>query len=92
MEIRYDPKKNERNIRERGLSFERVAEFKFDSAWFVEDERRNYGETRIRALGYLDGRLHVLVFTVTSTTLRVISLRRANRREVKRYEASKNQS
>ena len=92
MEIKYDPRKCERNIQERGLSFERVNDFEFETAWFVEDRRRDYGETRIRAFGYLDSRLHALVFTVTGEVLRVISLRRANRREVKRYEAATNQS
>jgi uncharacterized protein len=90
MEIKYDPRKNERNIRKRGLSFERVSDFEFEMAWFVEDQRQDYGETRIRAFGYLDGRLHSLVFTLTGAALRVISLRRANRREVKRYETAKN--
>ena len=42
MEILFDPAKNERNIRERGLSFERVAEFDFVSAYFEEDTRRDY--------------------------------------------------
>lgn len=92
MEIKYDPRKCERNIKERGLSFERVIDFEFETAWFIEDHRRDYGELRIRAFGYLDGRLHSLVFTVTAKVLRVISLRRANRREVKRYEAAKAQS
>ena len=92
MEIKYDLNKCERNIRERGLSFERISDFDFESAWYVEDQRRNYGETRWRALGYLDGRLHALVFTLEGEVLRVISLRRANRREVKRHEAAKNQA
>lgn len=89
MEVTYDPRKNERNIRERGLSFERVWYFQFETAWFIADKRRDYGEIRIRAFGYIDARLHALVFTMTDEILRVISLRRANRREVKRYEAAK---
>jgi uncharacterized DUF497 family protein len=85
MEIGYDPAKNEWNIRERGLSFDRARDFDFETALFDVDDRRDYGETRIRALGLLDGRLHVLVFTWTKGGIRVISLRRANRQEVKRY-------
>ena len=86
MEINFDPAKNARNKQERGLSFESVAEFDFESAYFEVDSRRDYGEMRIRALGLLDGRLHALVFVETATGIRIISFRRANKREVKRYE------
>jgi uncharacterized DUF497 family protein len=51
MEIDFDPLKNARNVEERGLSFERVAEFDFNSAVFNLDDRRDYGEARVRALG-----------------------------------------
>ncbi|MGA2902244.1 MAG: BrnT family toxin [Candidatus Korobacteraceae bacterium] len=86
MEIEFDPAKSERNVRERGLSFELTADFDFETAVYVEDNRYNYGERRIRALGYIEERLYALVYTVRGETLRVISLRRANRREVKIYE------
>ena len=86
MEITYDPAKNARNIRERGLSFERAAEFDFETALFTIDNRREYGETRFHALGMLDNRLHALVFTETEKGIRLISFRKANTREVKRYE------
>lgn len=84
--VEFAQAKSERNIRERGLSFERAAEFEFETALFRIDDRRDYGETRIRALGMLDGRLHALVFVETSKGIRVISFRRANAREVKRHE------
>ena len=86
MEISFDPAKNARNIRERGLPFARAAEFDFDSAVFSVDTRRDYGETRFRAFGRLDGRVHVLVFVETASGIRVISFRKANKREVNRYE------
>ncbi|WP_218892042.1 BrnT family toxin [Granulicella arctica] len=41
---------------------------------------------RVRALGFLDGRLHALVFTTRGEDMRVISFRKANRTEVRRYE------
>jgi uncharacterized DUF497 family protein len=86
MEISFDPNKNKHNVEIRGLSFEQVAEFDFESALFETDTRRDYGEIRIRALGYLNERLHVLVFVETANGIRVISLRRANKREMRRYE------
>ncbi|GIX27753.1 MAG: hypothetical protein KatS3mg123_1634 [Burkholderiales bacterium] len=85
MEITFDPAKNARNIRERGLSFERVAEVDFNTALIYPDTRRDYGETRYLALCYLDKRLHVLCFTETETGIRVISFRKANAREARRY-------
>ena len=85
MRISFDPAKSERNVRLRGLSFERVADFAFDSAVFAEDERKEYGEMRIVAIGLLGDRVHVLCFTETDQGIRVISFRRANAREVNRY-------
>jgi uncharacterized protein len=85
MEIDFDPKKNARNVAQRGLSFERVAEIDLLAAHTLIDDRRDYGEVRYRAFGQLDGRLHAVVYTETDAGIRVISLRRANRREEKRY-------
>jgi uncharacterized DUF497 family protein len=81
MEISYDPAKNARNIAERGLSFDRAADFDFDTAKLWQDLRRTYPESRFVAIGYLDGRLHVLVFSETERGIRVISFRKANARE-----------
>jgi hypothetical protein len=85
--ITFDPRKNERNIAERGLSFELVEEFEWDSALVVEDVRRDYGERRFQALGLITGRLHALVFTPRAGRVHVISLRKANQREIGLYEA-----
>lgn len=85
MNIDFDPIKNERNIKERHLSFERAAEVDFNTALVFPDSRWAYGETRYIALCYLDGRLHVLCFTETETGIRVISFRKANAREANRH-------
>ena len=85
MKIDFDPLKNERNIRERQLSFERVNEIDFNIALVFPDARKAYGETRYIALCYLDQRLHVLCFTETETGIRVISFRKANAREANRH-------
>lgn len=87
--IIYDPKKNERNIRERGLSFGQVAELDFTAALIEEDTRRNYGERRMRALAFLDGRLHAVVYVHVDADTRVISFRRASKKEGKRYASTK---
>jgi uncharacterized protein len=89
VEITFDPTKNYRNIRERGLSFQRAADFDFATALLAVDARKEYGEVRYVAVGYLDYRLHVLCFTETEFGIRVISFRKANAREAKRYEGSR---
>ena len=86
MEVSFDPVKNARNVELRGLSFERVVEFEFETALFSPDRRQDYGEVRIRALGWLGKRLHALVFAETRRGIRVVSFRKANEREVTIYE------
>jgi uncharacterized DUF497 family protein len=90
--ITYDPDKNERNVASRGISFDRAADFDWSSALIVEDTRKDYGEARFQALGFIGERLHMLVFTPRADDTHVISLRKANDREVKRYETKKAQS
>ena len=86
MEITFDPAKNAANIALRGLGFEQVMDFDFQTAIFTVDDRHDYGETRFRSLGILAGRLHALVFVETARGIRVISFRKANKREVQWYE------
>ena len=87
MPISFDPQKNERNIAQRGIPFEIAEDFEWDNALVVEDLRKDYGERRFQALGLIAGRLHALVFTPRAGLVHVISLRKANRRETKLYEA-----
>ncbi|MCO7472533.1 BrnT family toxin [Stenotrophomonas maltophilia] len=89
MEITYDAAKNARNVEERGLSFELVRAFDFQTALFVVDDRKEYGEVRYR--GLVGERVHALVFTETAGGIRVISFRKANKREVKSYEQAQEQ-
>ena len=51
-----------------------------------KDQRWDYGEERFRAIGFLEGTVFVVIYTKRSSAIRIISARRANRREVKRYE------
>lgn len=86
MEITFDPAKSERNREERGFGFERVAAFDFATAFIWQDDRHDYGEIRFAALGMVEGRLHALVYVETAKGIRVISFRKANDREVQRYD------
>jgi uncharacterized protein len=89
MRVTFDPAKNAKNIAERGLPFERVAELAWETAVLQEDRRKDYGETRVRVLARLGQRLHVAVITMRGDAVHVISFRRANRKEVEWYEQEK---
>ncbi len=86
MEISFDPGKNARNVADRGLPFNLVEQLEWSSAIIEEDVRKNYGERRYIALGLIEDRLHAVVFTPRAHRVHVISLRKANQREVKDYE------
>jgi uncharacterized protein len=83
VEITFDPHKSDRNRKERMPAFEQAADFDFVSATY-ETEFRN-GEFRVVAAGYLDRRLHILCFIPRPDGIRVISFRRANDREARKY-------
>lgn len=87
MRVTFDPTKSERNEQERGIPFSAADEFDWSTALAAEDSRRDYGERRFQAIGFIGERLHVLVFTPRGQGVHVISLRRANGRERKRYAA-----
>ncbi len=63
-----------------------------ETAISLEDTRKDYGERRLRVLGTIDGKLHTAVVTPRGETIRVISLRRANRREERAYAKERQSS
>lgn len=89
-DISFDPIKSERNEAERGLPFSLVMDLDWGSALVREDTRRDYGERRFQVLDLIQGRLHVVVFTPRQDRVHVISLRKANNREVKHHEQTQN--
>jgi len=86
MLIEYYPAKNTGNILRRGLPFDLVALFDWDTTTIEQDARRDYGEVRFQATGWIGQRLHVVIFTMRGNVARIISLRKANKRERKRYD------
>lgn len=86
MKIEFDPNKSKINERNRALPFEKAADFDWETALYAEDDRKLYPEQRFVAIGYIGKRLHVICFTPIEGGVRIISFRKANSREVKRYE------
>ncbi|MBW7850889.1 MAG: BrnT family toxin [Rhodospirillales bacterium] len=84
----WDDDKRAANIEKHGVDFSVARDFDWDTALTLEDDRQDYGEPRFVSIGFIGPRLHVLVWTTRSERLRVISLRKANAREVQRYAES----
>lgn len=85
MRIEYDEEKSRKNALERNLPFSIASEFDFKRAWIWLDTRYDYGEKRYTALGEIRGRVHTLAFCYRLGAIRVISLRKSNQREEKKY-------
>ena len=77
--------------RNTGNSFDEFENLDFDTATIEVDSRKDYGEHRHIIQAKLNGRLHVAVITIRDEDVtRVISLRKANKKEVKHYEEAFN--
>jgi uncharacterized DUF497 family protein len=85
MHITFDPAKDAANLAKHRVSLAVAAQLEWDSAVVWLDERRSYGETRHSAIGYIGLRLFFVAFVDRADGRRVISLRKANAREMKRY-------
>ena len=89
MKVTFDPTKDEANKAKHGVSLADAKAFEWSSAEVWPDTRRSYGEARMVALGYIGLRIMSIVFVdrppEQPTERRIISLRKANKREVKRY-------
>ena len=81
MEFEWDEGKSAANRAKHGIGFERVAECDWLNAIKKRDDRADYGETRIVAYLFLSDRLHTCVYTLRNQRYRIISFRKANRRE-----------
>ena len=85
MATAFDPRKSAKNIEERGLSFELAHGMEWETALIpcvINDGLRG---NRLQVLALIEGRLHVVGVTPRGDDLRVISLRKANKKEVQRY-------
>jgi len=87
MDFEWDLAKSNSCQTSRNFDFAYVISIFEDPTLLVEhDLRWEYGEERFQALGVIDGRVFVVIFTRRLRSIRIISARKANSREVKRYE------
>jgi len=85
MKMEFDPGKDAINTAKHGVSLKDAAMLEWDYVWATEDARNDYGERRMIGYGPIGSRVYCVVYTERGETRRVISLRKANRREVRLY-------
>ena len=85
MQIEFDPSKRDATLDARGLDMADAGEVFDGPHMTIEDDRADYGEVRFITIGFMSGRMVVLVWTQRGRSCRIISVRKANDREQKAY-------
>lgn len=88
MEIDWDPAKDDTNREVHGVALSDAVKLNWDAMLVKEDDRKAYGETRYIGYAPITRRLYCVAFTRRGDVFRIISLRKANSREVAAYEAA----
>jgi uncharacterized protein len=86
VKIAYDPAKRESNLKKHKLDFVDCAEVFAGPTIDTPDNREDYGELRVKTLGFLGARLVSVVWTPRKGARRIISMRKANAHEKKDFE------
>ncbi|PVX86463.1 BrnT family toxin [Paraburkholderia unamae] len=85
MDITFDPAKNEINIAKHGVSLSLAEKLDWSEVMAYVDDRNDYREVREVGFGVIADRLYCVVFTQRGDSMHIISMRKANKREVKSY-------
>lgn len=88
----FDRAKRDATFRDRGLAFEDAALIFDGDTLDLIDNRFDYGEERFFTAGRLSGRMVIVVWTQRGAARHVISMRKANEREEKRFAQRLSQS
>lgn len=88
MRITFDAVKRDKTLIERGLDFARAREIFEGLTITMPDQRQEYGEARFLTAGWLDERIVIVVWTPRGLARRIISMRKANEREIAKYGQS----
>lgn len=92
MIFEWDETKSRINREKHGLGFDAVFAFNWEDALVADRTRQSEGEQRLAALGLCDGKIYTVVFTKHGRNVRIISMRRSNRKEERAYESVKGKS
>jgi uncharacterized protein len=93
MDFEWDAAKGEENVRKHGIDFPTAVRVFLDPSRIErEDTRISYEETRTEVIGMVDVQVLVLIYTPRADRIRIISARKANRRERRAYDTGKTAS
>ncbi len=87
MQFDWDPAKHEKMRRERGFGFDYVARIFAGQTVEIIDLRRNYGEERIRAIGEVEGRVYVVIYTDSPGVRWIISAWKASGKDLRTWQS-----
>jgi uncharacterized DUF497 family protein len=85
VQVEWDEAKREENLRKHGIDFVGVEALFQGFTVTIEDDRLDYGEQRFVTFGIMEGRVVTVVHTEQSDTIRIISIRKATKREEQSY-------
>ena len=86
VEYEWDDAKQRSNLQKHNVDFASIRDFEWDTA--IVRSAYRHGETRYLAVGYIGDRLHAVVYTQRGQFTRIISLRRASRREEREFDGA----
>jgi uncharacterized protein len=87
MAFEWDEDNRKAHLAKHGVDFRRATQIFDGPTVETVDDRLNYRETRINALGEIEGRVYAVTYTWRDRTRRIISARKANAREQRKYHA-----
>ena len=85
MRVTFHRAKRDQTLAERALDFADALHVFAGRTLNVRDRRRDYGEVRVQTVGYLAGRMVMVVWTPRAGARHIISMRKCNEREQARY-------
>ena len=83
MEYEWDNTKRQANLEKHIVDFAAMECFEWDTA--VVEPSNRHGEIRFLSIGYIGDLLHTVIYTIRGENIRIISLRKSNRREERQY-------
>ena len=83
--LEWDETKRQKTLNERGLDFADFSNIDWNTAITIEDSRYAYAETRFVTFAVINNRLCVVAWCYRGQNMRVISMRKANQREIAKY-------
>jgi len=85
VEFDWDPEKHKKTGQERGFGFDYVTRIFSGPIVEVVDRRRDYGEDRMRAIGQIDGRVYVVIYTDRGQVRWIISAWKASGKDLRAW-------